>query len=109
MEYRIIYINANPIAGQKILCEVSIIFITMKINLVFLLHTKASYRKLFAPKYVWILPLWYNDSFWHIYDNSSCNDKIMIQVLNGTIETAPGKYFPMEGNTVVQTFSGIVS
>ena len=52
--------------------------------------------------------MWYNDNFWKIFNNSSCTDEIMIQVLNGTIGTVPDGYFPVDSDTL-HTFSGIVS
>ena len=53
--------------------------------------------------------MWYNnDNFWKIFNNDSCTDEIMIQVLNGTIGTVPDGYFPIENDTL-RTFSEIVS
>ena len=74
-----------------------------------MIHTQAYYKKMFAPKYVWIIPVWYNDTFWHTSNNnSSCTDEIMIQVVNGTIGVIPDGYSTLQNDTV-QIFSGIVS
>ena len=53
--------------------------------------------------------MWYNVNWWitSVQPNISCNNSIMIQVLNGTIGTLPEGYFLMENKTK-ETFSGLV-
>lgn len=63
---------------------------------------------MFPPKYVWILPLLYNNNFWHVFRNSSCPDEIMLQILNGTIGTVSNGYIATTDDTT-KTFSRTVS
>ena len=64
---------------------------------------------MYAPTYVWILPMWYNADWWDdvIPVNSSCTIDVRLAVLNGTIGTVPDGYFVMENRSKV-SFSGLV-
>ena len=62
---------------------------------------------MYAPTYVWIIPMWYNVGWWNNTVNSSCTPKIMMTVLNGTLGTIPSGYFVMEDNSR-KAFSGLV-
>jgi gamma-aminobutyric acid type B receptor len=88
--YKIIHINGYPSMAYKILCE-------------------AYHRQMYAPKYVWILLMWYNYNWWDVANhNTSCTNEQIIQVLNGSIGTVQYGYFPLENDTI-QTISGIIS
>ena len=64
---------------------------------------------MYAPTYVWILPMWYNVDWWDdvISVNSSCTIDVRLAVLNGTIGIVPDGYFVMENRSKV-SFSGLV-
>ena len=64
---------------------------------------------MYAPNYVWILPMWYNADWWNDVKpvNVSCTEEVMATVLNGTIGTVPDGYFVMENRSKV-SFSGLV-
>ena len=64
---------------------------------------------MYAPTYVWILPMWYNADWWDDVKpvNLSCTKQVMATVLNGTIGTVPDGYFVMENRSKV-SFSGLV-
>ena len=64
---------------------------------------------MYAPTYVWILPMWYNADWWDdvIPVNSSCTIDVTLAVLNGTIGIVPDGFFVME-NTSKVSFSGLV-
>ena len=62
---------------------------------------------MFAPKYVWITPSWYQENWWKSTVNANCTPEVMKQVVNGSLAIAPSGFFPLHNDSVYTT-SGTV-
>ena len=68
---------------------------------------QAYHRKMYAPSYVWMLPVWYNEGWWNNTVNVSCTTENMMTVVNGTLGTVPHGAFVMDNKTR-KAISGLV-
>ena len=68
---------------------------------------QAYHRNMYAPTYVWMLPMWFNVGWWNNTVNSSCTTENMMTVLNGTLGTVPHGFFVMDNKTR-KAISGLV-
>ena len=76
--------------------------------IVFSFLKQAYYRRMFAPKYVWITPSWYSRGWWNEdYGNSSCTPDIIKTLLNNSLAITPNGYF-VSDNVSIATKSGLV-
>ena len=68
---------------------------------------QAYHRNMYAPTYVWMLPMWFNDGWWNNTAYSSCTTENMMTVVNGTLGTVPHGFFLMDNKTR-KAISGLV-
>lgn len=72
-----------------------------------IIYKQAFKRKMFSPKYVWILPNWYSEDWW-TKQKHGCTRDDMRMVLNNSLLYAPRGFFPLQSNST-DTISGTVS
>ena len=76
----------------------------------FSIHTKQAFqRNLFAPEYIWLTHLWYNQEWWKYFqtDDSLCSIEDMQTALRGSIGVVPEGYVLRDQNSG-PSFSGLV-
>ena len=55
---------------------------------------QAYFRGMTAPRFVWLIPSWYERSWWRLnYGNSTCTPEIMRSILNNSLTYIPEGYF----------------
>ena len=73
------------------------------INICCFVHMQAYYRNMFAPKYVWITPSWYQENWWKTTTSKRCSPEVMKQVLNGSLAIIPRGFFPLDNDSAITT------
>ena len=62
---------------------------------------------MYAPTYVWMISMWFNEGWWKDTVHSSCTTEIMNTVVNGTLGTVPYGFSVMD-NKSRKAISGLV-
>ena len=70
--------------------------------------SQAYYRGYFGPKYVYIMPSFYNEGWWASSSNASCSDGVLKEVLNGSLTVIAAGYLINEDDATAMALSRMV-